>query len=147
VASTTLVDKLQLKTEPHPHPYSIQWLNQGKRLKVSLRCLVSLSIGKSYVDKLWCDILAMDACHVLLGRPCDRGPSLSVMTTPVNSSPIACKCKLKEVLFQAFEMHSDRADHGQPVANSTGTCTAVPPAVRRPGCTPCRLPGFVLLVS
>ena len=32
VASTTLVEKLQLKTEPHPHPYSIQWLNQGKGL-------------------------------------------------------------------------------------------------------------------
>ena len=27
VASTTLVEKLQLKTERHPHPYSIQWLN------------------------------------------------------------------------------------------------------------------------
>ena len=35
VASTTLVDKLQLKFEPHPQPYSIQWLNQGKGLKVS----------------------------------------------------------------------------------------------------------------
>jgi len=35
VASTTLVDNLQLKTEPHPQPYSIQWLNQGKGLKVS----------------------------------------------------------------------------------------------------------------
>ena len=27
VASTTMVEKLQLKTEPHPQPYSIQWLN------------------------------------------------------------------------------------------------------------------------
>jgi len=28
-----------------------------------------LSIGKSYKDELWCDILPMDACHILLGRP------------------------------------------------------------------------------
>jgi len=67
VASTTLVDKLQLKTDPHPQPYSIQWLNQGKGLKVSTRCLISFSIGKNYMDKLWCDIIPMDACHMLLG--------------------------------------------------------------------------------
>jgi len=69
VASTTTVEKLQLKTEPHPHPYSIQWLNQGKGLQVSTRCLIALSIGKSDKDELWCDILPMDACHILLGRP------------------------------------------------------------------------------
>ena len=69
VASTHLVEKLKLKAEPHPHPYHIQWLNQGKGLRVSSRCLLSLSIGKSYVDELWCDVLPMDACHVLLGRP------------------------------------------------------------------------------
>jgi len=69
MASTTLVDKLQLKIEPHPQPYSILWLNQGKGLKVSTRCLISLSIGKNCLDELWCDIILMDACHVLLGRP------------------------------------------------------------------------------
>jgi len=68
VASTTLVENLQLKTEPYPHPYSIQWLNQGKGIQVSTR-LIALSIGKSYKDELWCDILPMDACHILLGRP------------------------------------------------------------------------------
>jgi len=71
------------------------------------------------------------------------GPSLSVMTSPVNSSPIACRGKLKEVLFQALGMHSNSEHHGQLVASSTGTRMAV----RHPGCTPCRLPGFVLLVS
>ena len=34
VASTTLVDKLKLKAETHPCPYHIQWLTQGKRLRV-----------------------------------------------------------------------------------------------------------------
>jgi len=69
VASTTLVDKLKLKTEAHPDPYLIQWLNQGKGLRVSSRCLLALLIGKNLVDELWCDILPVDACHVLLGRP------------------------------------------------------------------------------
>ena len=69
VASTTLVTKLNLKTESHPQPYSIQWLDQGKGLRVSHRCLVSFSIGKSYQDELWCDIIPMDVCHIILGRP------------------------------------------------------------------------------
>ena len=71
------------------------------------------------------------------------GSSLSVMTSPVNLSPIACKGKLKEVLFQALGMHSNSEHHGQLVASSTGTRMAV----RHPRCTPCKLPGFVLLVS
>jgi len=66
VASTTLVEKLMIKAEAHPQPYSIQWLNQGKGLQVFRRCLLSFSISKSYYDELWCDIIPMDACHILL---------------------------------------------------------------------------------
>jgi len=28
-----------------------------------------LSIGESYHDELRCDIIPIDACHILLGRP------------------------------------------------------------------------------
>ncbi|KAD4180088.1 hypothetical protein E3N88_28679 [Mikania micrantha] len=69
VASQTLVSKLNLKMLPHPSPYVIQWLNQGKGIHVSHRTLLSLSIGRSYTDEIWCDVIPMDACHVLLGRP------------------------------------------------------------------------------
>ncbi|XP_076913051.1 uncharacterized protein LOC143571540 [Bidens hawaiensis] len=55
--------------EPHPSPYVIQWLNPGNGIRVSHRVLLSLSIGKVYADKISCDIIPMDACHVLLGRP------------------------------------------------------------------------------
>ncbi|GJX86206.1 RNA-directed DNA polymerase [Tanacetum coccineum] len=37
--------------------------------KVSKRCLVKFSIGRKYSDAVWCDVVPMDACHVLLGRP------------------------------------------------------------------------------
>ena len=69
VASKTLVEKLKLSVSPHPSPYTIQWLNQGKGLQISSRCLLNFSIGKNYKDEIWCDIVPMDACHVLLGRP------------------------------------------------------------------------------
>ena len=32
--------------------------------------LIKFSIGKTYKDKVWCDVILMDACHLLLGRPC-----------------------------------------------------------------------------
>jgi len=31
--------------------------------------LVIFSIGKSYFDEVWCDIIPIDAYHVLLGKP------------------------------------------------------------------------------
>jgi len=70
VASKTMVDKLKLMVTPYPKPYSIQWLNQGRGMQISSRCLISLSIGKNCKDEIWCDIMPMDACHILLGRPC-----------------------------------------------------------------------------
>ena len=42
----------------------------------------------------------------------DGGPSLSIMTSPANLSPITCKRKLKEVVLQALGMHLDREHHG-----------------------------------
>jgi len=69
VASKTMVDKLKLQATPHPKPHTIQWLNQGKGIQISHQCLVSLSIGKYYKDEIWCDIVPINACPILLGRP------------------------------------------------------------------------------
>jgi len=64
-----MIEKLNLHTLAYPHPYNIQWLNQSKGLQVNSRCLISFSIGKNYQDELWFDVIPMDACHILLGRP------------------------------------------------------------------------------
>ncbi|GKC75614.1 putative reverse transcriptase domain-containing protein [Tanacetum coccineum] len=60
---------LSLKTEEHPQPYKLSWFKKGNEVKVSKRCLVKFSIGKKHSDEVWCDVVPMDACHVLLGRP------------------------------------------------------------------------------
>jgi len=67
VASKTMVDKLKLMVTPHPKPYTIQWLNQGNGMQISSRCLLPLSIGKNYKDKILCDIVPIDACHIPWG--------------------------------------------------------------------------------
>jgi len=62
VVSISMIEKLNLETTAHPHPYNIQWLNQSKGLQVNSRCLISFSLGKNYQDELWCDVVPMDAC-------------------------------------------------------------------------------------
>ncbi|XP_026459609.1 uncharacterized protein LOC113360070 [Papaver somniferum] len=69
VVSEDAVRKLKLSTEKHPSPYSLHWLSKGSEVTISKRCLVKFSIGSVYEDALWCDVVVMDACHLLLGRP------------------------------------------------------------------------------
>ncbi|XP_057526371.1 uncharacterized protein LOC130805605 [Amaranthus tricolor] len=66
--SKQLVDELNLETKPHPHPYLMKWLDNKSSGSVSRQCLVSMTLG-TYVDDILCDVLEMDACHLLLGRP------------------------------------------------------------------------------
>jgi len=66
--SKRLVDKLALTIIPHPKPYKLHWLNESGDLIVQHQVKVKLSIGK-YEDSVLCDVVPMEACHVLLGRP------------------------------------------------------------------------------
>ena len=68
VVSARLVDKLNLKTTPHPKAYKLQWLSEEGELVVDKQILISFSIGR-YKDDVICDVVPMEASHVLLGRP------------------------------------------------------------------------------
>lgn len=69
IISSEAVKKLSLAEEPHPSPYKLAWLQQDNNIPVTKRTLVAFSIGDAYHDKTYCDIVPMDACHLLLGRP------------------------------------------------------------------------------
>jgi len=64
--NTRLVDKLSLTILPHPKPYKLHWLNEDEGLVVNDHVKVKLSIEK-YEDSMLCDVVPMEACHVLLG--------------------------------------------------------------------------------
>ena len=50
------------------HPYRIGWLQGEHALEVREQCLVDFQIGQ-YKDQVLYDIMDMNSCHVLLGRP------------------------------------------------------------------------------
>ena len=53
----------------HPHPYNLVWLENSQKVNVYKQCLVQFTIGDIYCDKVLCDVIPMDACHLILGRP------------------------------------------------------------------------------
>lgn len=63
-----MVQKLGLEEFPHPKPYKLQWLNESGEMAVTRQVQVPLAIRK-YEDEILCDILPLEASHVLLGRP------------------------------------------------------------------------------
>ena len=63
-----MVEKLSLTTRQHPHPYYIQWFDSTGRLMVTRTTCVHFTIG-TYVDFVDCDVVPMQACSLLLGRP------------------------------------------------------------------------------
>ena len=67
VVAETVVERLGLKTEKHPQPYRICWVNDTNSVLVKQRCLVKFSLGKHYADEAWCDVIPMTVCHMLLG--------------------------------------------------------------------------------
>ncbi|GJS54909.1 putative nucleotidyltransferase, ribonuclease H [Tanacetum coccineum] len=69
LVSKALVKAFKLPTEPHPSPYQIWWIKKVPTLKVIKTCKVLIAIGKHYNELVTCDVVDIEACHVLLGRP------------------------------------------------------------------------------
>jgi hypothetical protein len=66
--SAEVVKQLGLLTTPHPQPYNIGWLHQGRDLCVSQQCRLSYDI-QPFKDEVLCDVSPLDVCDVLLGQP------------------------------------------------------------------------------
>ncbi|XP_018458503.1 uncharacterized protein LOC108829340 [Raphanus sativus] len=68
VASYILVRKLRLVTRPLSRPFRLEWLNEAGEQFVKEQVTIPFTIGR-YEDEVVCNVLPMDACHTLLGRP------------------------------------------------------------------------------
>jgi len=68
LVSQEMVEKLGLGKIKHPISYKVSLLQKGHQLLVHEQSEVEFQIGR-YKDKVLCDVMPMDACHILLGRP------------------------------------------------------------------------------
>jgi hypothetical protein len=68
LVSADFVTKIVLMTRAHTHPYYIQWLNNSGKAKVTHTTHVHFFIG-TYHDYADCNVVPMQACSLLLGRP------------------------------------------------------------------------------
>ena len=66
--SAEFVKRLELPTTPHPQPYSIGWLSQGRGIRITQQCLLPYGI-KPFKDEVLCDVAPLEVCDVLLGQP------------------------------------------------------------------------------
>jgi hypothetical protein len=68
LVSMEMVEKLELEMTAHPTSYKVSWLHKGHQVTIIKQCMVEFKIG-GYMDEILCDVIPMDLCHVLLGRP------------------------------------------------------------------------------
>ncbi|RDY13583.1 hypothetical protein CR513_01471, partial [Mucuna pruriens] len=68
VPSLRLVEKLCLPTIPYPEPCKLQWLSEKGEMIVDKQVNFELTLDK-YKDEIFCDVVPMEATHILLGRP------------------------------------------------------------------------------
>jgi hypothetical protein len=66
--SVEVIKRLAPSTKPHPQPYTIGWLYQGRDLCVSQQCRLLYNI-KPFKDELSCDVSPLKVCDVILGQP------------------------------------------------------------------------------
>jgi hypothetical protein len=66
--STEVIKRLDPLMTPHPQPYTIGWLHQGRDLCVNQQCHLPYEI-KPFKDKVLRDISPLEVCDVLLGQP------------------------------------------------------------------------------
>ena len=94
--SVQLVQDLKLHTQDHPTSYKLRRLDSKAEGFVKKQGLINFSIG-SYHDEILCDVVNMNACHILLGRPWQHDRH-SIHNGFTNIYTIKHKGKMKDLI-------------------------------------------------
>ncbi|RDY05593.1 hypothetical protein CR513_10537, partial [Mucuna pruriens] len=90
VASTILVEKINLQTTKNPRPYKLQWLSNIGEVKVDKHVSMPFDIG-NYNDEVLCDMVPMEVAHILLGRPCQFDHTMGISILKITLAPLSPK--------------------------------------------------------
>jgi len=96
-----VVEKLNLQLIPHPKPYKLQWKNEDGELTIDKEEKVKFSVG-NYKDKVLCDVVPMEACHILLGKLWQIDRKLCTMVLPMRSLSLIEK---RSLYFVPYHLH------------------------------------------
>jgi hypothetical protein len=66
--SKAVVEALGLSTWRIPEPRHVEWVNSCGMLKITHKVRVPFTVD-DYVDEVECDVLPLEVCGLLLGRP------------------------------------------------------------------------------
>lgn len=69
IVATKTVNKIKLPTKKYDQLHSLMWLNKRNKINIDKRCLIEISIGARYWDQVWCDVIPIEVCHLLLDWP------------------------------------------------------------------------------
>ena len=106
-AYTTLVEKASLPTIKHPRPYRFQWLNDSGDVRVTKQVVIPFCIGR-YEDEVLCDVVPMQATHVLLGRPWQYDKRTSHDDFTNKYTFLHCNRKVTLVPLTPKQVHEDQ---------------------------------------
>lgn len=68
LVSRKMVEALGLEMDWYPCPDQIECVNRGSITCVGV-CRFPLSFGKKYSDSIVCEVVNMDLCDIVLGKP------------------------------------------------------------------------------
>jgi hypothetical protein len=66
--SVEVIKRMDLPMTFHLHPYTIDWLNQGRDLRAIQQCHLPYDINP-FKDEVLCYISPLEVCDVILGQP------------------------------------------------------------------------------
>jgi hypothetical protein len=69
--STKVVKWLKLLTTPHPQPYNIRWLSQGRDLCINQQCHMPYAI-KPLKDEVLCDVAPKASISLISAKQCRK---------------------------------------------------------------------------
>jgi hypothetical protein len=67
--AVNLVNKILLELHDHPISYKLRWVNKNGEISVTKQCKIKFSISVDFIDEVELDVLPLDVCGVVFGRP------------------------------------------------------------------------------
>lgn len=64
-----LVNKLDLNTYNHPHPYPLGWVYKDASLQVTKQCKLNVVVSGNFINEVVFNVVPLDLCCIVYGNP------------------------------------------------------------------------------